>query len=282
MNKLLRSILLLIFFGIFLYAGYQVITISMDYRKSEAAYEAMTGDYVSVQTGPAAAGSSVTAPGGTVTVPAAVPSVDGLTTYRLPPVPNAPEDRLAEEITIDFPALKAVNGDITAWLYSPDTVISYPVLQSHDNVDYLRHLPDGSYNGGGSLFIDYRCSGFDGLNTLVYGHNRKDGSMFRSLLEYKKQSYFEEHPQLYLFMENGAFVLRPVAGFVTPSDSDSYTFYNTEESLRSYLQRCVEKSTFVSGADISGIDRIITLSTCDYTYDEARYVLICQPVPIES
>ena len=102
-------------------------------------------------------------------------------------------------ISVDFAALKAENPDIVAWLYSADTPINYPVVQSDDNNYYLRRLTDGSYNSNGTLFVDFRdAPDFSGFNTIIYGHRMKSKAMFGTLPGYLEQEYYEEHPVMYL------------------------------------------------------------------------------------
>ena len=79
-------------------------------------------------------------------------------------------------ISVDFEKLTAEYPDIVGWLYCEGTPINYPVVQSKDNLRYLRRLPDGSYNAAGSLFADYRCKEVAASgNYIIYGHNMKNG-----------------------------------------------------------------------------------------------------------
>ncbi|MBQ6583391.1 MAG: class B sortase, partial [Mogibacterium sp.] len=82
---------------------------------------------------------------------------------------------------VDFDELLKINPDVQGWLYQKDTVINYPVVQGQDNDEYLHTLVDGTWSGGGTLFVDYRNqSNFGDFNSIIYGHHMKDGSMFRS------------------------------------------------------------------------------------------------------
>ena len=88
---------------------------------------------------------------------------------------------------IDFGALKMVNDDSAAWLYSPGTDIDYPVMKADDYSYYLSHLPDGTYNVNGTLFIDYNnAPDFTDQLTVIYGHHMRSGQMFGSLKGYKE------------------------------------------------------------------------------------------------
>lgn len=191
--------------------------------------------------------------------------------------PFQPEDDPAEgvPIQVDFEVLAETNGDIIGWLYSEDTPINLPVVQSSDNERYLRRLVDGSWNSSGALFADYRNAGdFSDPNTVIYGHNMKNGKMFGTLPNYKRQAYYDEHPQMWLLTPEGDYRVELVAGYVTSADSGVYDFDQSEEAVLAAVQRAMERSTFTSGAEIAEGDRFLTLSTCSYAYDDARYVLI--------
>lgn len=120
---------------------------------------------------------------------------EALTEAAVTPTPQpqaeAPEEPAGEAapIQVDFDALSAVNPDVTGWIYLPDSVISYPVVQGEDNSYYLKHLFDGTPNSSGCLFLDSRCEGLTGRNSVIYGHYMKNGTLFGSLKEYRDQAY---------------------------------------------------------------------------------------------
>lgn len=178
-------------------------------------------------------------------------------------------------LSVDFETLKKEYKDIVGWIYSPDTKINYPVVKSADNNEYLKLMPNGKYNSSGSIFVDFRNEDFGiDRNYIIYGHNMKNDSMFGSLSEYKKQKFYDSHPVIYYATEQKVYTLEVYAGFVTVSDSDSYTITHTEESLAEYMKKAKEKSTFKSETVYNTSDNIVTLSTCSSDYDNARYVLI--------
>lgn len=188
---------------------------------------------------------------------------------------EASESAEAEEVTVDFEALVASNDDVVAWIRCEDTLMNYPVVQSGDNSYYLRRMLNGKYNIAGTIFMDYRnAADLSDLNTIIYGHNMKNGSMFGSLLNYRDQSYYEAHPTLELHTPAGEYQLHAIAGFTTPADSEVYRFFESNEELKAYLKWAVSKSNFTSARSLEDVDRIVTLSTCSYAYDDARYVLI--------
>ena len=184
------------------------------------------------------------------------------------------DEESAQDINVDL--AKQLNNDITAWLYCPDTVIDYPICHGDDNSYYLTHLADGTYNRNGCLFVDCKNSrGFSDDNTIIYGHHMASGKMFASLIKYKDQSYYEEHPIMYLTTEEGTYKIELFSGYVTEIGSSAYTMnFGTAKERAEWLKEISNKSDFMANAmTISSKDRIITLSTCAYDFQNARYVV---------
>lgn len=179
-------------------------------------------------------------------------------------------------IQVDFNLLGNQNQDIVAWLYCPDTSINYPVVQAADNDFYLRRLLDGSYNTAGTLFMDFRNSDdFSDWNSVIYGHNMKNDSMFGTLPDYKAQSYYEEHPTMYLLTPAQNYKINILAGFVTAANSELYSAFNpSEEEKELLVEEWMNDSDFDSTAILTSEHTVITLSTCSYEYSNARYVII--------
>lgn len=201
-------------------------------------------------------------------------------------VPETTESKSAEivadkaadllPIQVDFDALCAQNQDVVAWIYCPDTPINYPVVQAADNEYYLHRLLDGSENPGGTLFMDYRnAADLSDWNSVIYGHNMINDSMFGSLTDYQTQSYFEAHPQMFLLTPEKDYKVEMVAGYTTSANSEVYSIFIPNEKEKVWLmERWLDASDFVSGYDLTAEDRLLTLSTCSYEYSDARYVLI--------
>ena len=178
-------------------------------------------------------------------------------------------------ITVDFSILQAENEDIVAWIYCGDTPISYPIVQSKDNSYYLRRLTDGSWNMSGTLFLDYRCKAdFSDSASIVYGHNMKNDSMFGMLPNYCEQSYYDEHPTMYLLTPETDYRVDLFAGYVTPSDSEAYQLQFSEDEKQQFIEQAKEQSDFTADVEVSADDCLLVLSTCSYEYSDARYVLI--------
>lgn len=182
----------------------------------------------------------------------------------------------AFKIDVDFEALRKENGDVIAWLYCEDSSINYPVVQGSDNSYYLTHLLDDSFNYNGTLFADYRYKPvFEIKNTIIYGHHMKSGNMFAHLEDYKSQEFYEKHPVMYLATPNGQYRLNLFAGLTVRSDAEIYQDKPTQE----YLQKCMEQSTFKADMELPE-GPIVTLSTCAYEFENARYIILAGLEPM--
>lgn len=185
---------------------------------------------------------------------------------------NTQENEDILPISVDFSVLKQENEDIVGWLYLEDSPINYPVVQSYDNDYYLRRLVNGEYNIAGSLFMDYRNdSNLEDNNTIIYGHNMKNNTMFGSLQEYKNQNYYDNHKVMYYFTPEKNYIIELFTGYTISVESDIYDLSVIDSSK---LEELISKSDFESNTKVTEEDKIITLSTCAYEYDGARYVVM--------
>lgn len=189
---------------------------------------------------------------------------------------NDPE-RISEPppINIDFDGLLKENKDVVGWIYSENTVINYPVVQASDNKKYLRRGLDGKNLISGTTFADSRnrTVGID-KNYIIYGHNMNNKTMFGTLPKYKKQSYYDEHPVLYYLTPTENYRIELFAGLVVNSKDMIYQTTPSNEEFDKYLEGLVKKSTFKSNVEVTSQDKIITLSTCSYEFNNARYIVI--------
>ena len=185
-------------------------------------------------------------------------------------------------ITVDFEALRQRNADVTGWLYCPETAVNYAVVQTKDNMSYLHSDFDGNYSSYGTLFVDCLCEkDFQGANSIIYGHHMNDGKMFAMLVNYARQDYFNRHPVFYLSTPEMNYRVELFAGYITGMYSDSYeVFFATPEEKQEWLDSVIAQSIFTSPVEVRPGDRILTLSTCTYEYDDARFVVHGKLVPI--
>ncbi len=185
--------------------------------------------------------------------------------------------------SVDFEALQAVNPDVCAWIYLEGTNINYPVVQGADNSEYLHKMVDGSYNSAGSIFMDYRnAPDFTDPHTILYGHHMKNETMFCQITYYHHQDFYEAHPTALLLTPQGNYKLELFSGYVAHLNGQSWKLqFGTDEEYAAWLEDALARSTFQSAVTPTPQDRVVTLSTCSYEYDDARYVLLGILVPQE-
>ena len=171
---------------------------------------------------------------------------------------------------IDFDTLQAeTNEDIYAWIYIPDTNVDYPVLQHPtDDTYYLNYNIDGTKGYPGCIYSEIENSkGFDDFNTVLYGHNMKNGSMFHDLHQYKDELFLEEHPNIYIYMPDKTLKYEIYAAYQYDDRHLLYSFdYGSEKGRQGYLDDILGiksmSAVFNKDAEVTSDSHILTLSTC--------------------
>ena len=255
-----------VFLGVFIFAGYQLYNTFYGYHAAAKEYDNLNQQFVSTQT---------------AAQPTAEPTLEPTPTPTAEAVEETPA-LVSGPISVDFNSLLSQNSQVVGWIYSPDTVISYPVLKGGDNDYYLHRTLNGTENASGSIFMDAVCEpDLSGDNTILYGHHMNNGSMFASLANYKQEGYLEAHPVLYYYTPTQNYMLQVFTCFVTVGDSDVYAFnFDTRDQFQEFINRMYSRSNFDSGVQVTSSDHIMTLSTCSYEYDDARYVVLCKIIPM--
>ncbi len=189
----------------------------------------------------------------------------------------------------DFPAMQEeVNSDIYAWVYVPGTKVDYPILQSaKDNGYYLNHDLEGSKAACGSIYTEnYNSKDFNDNHTVVYGHNMKNGTMFKTLRNYDDREFFDENPYIYVYTETDTRVYQ-IFGAYEYTDEHLLLNYTTENAgkFQAYLDKIKNRSD-VSGhynrdISINSGDKIITLSTCIGDKENSRYLVQAKLIAAE-
>ena len=268
MPKWLRWVLFAAALGVFLYSGWKIFTIQSRYAKSRSVYEAAAEEFT--QTAPP---------------DAAVPTAEGSRDHTDGGGAGEPEDdTVRAPIVVNFETLCALNPDVVGWLYCPDTPINYPVVLGETNNTYLHTNYRGEYDPGGSVFADAADRrGFEDSNTIIYGHHMRDMSMLASLEYWMDQKFYDEHPVMWLLTPEGDYRVDLFAGYITSATSSTYTIYRGPgEEFDEYLARAQEDSVFTSPVVPDGNAKFILLSTCDYSFRNARTVLHGMLVPVDT
>ncbi len=167
--------------------------------------------------------------------------------------------------------LQEINPDVKAYIEIPDTKLSYPVMQSslEEGNWYLMRDLYGNWDYYGTPYLDIRCDiEAPSRNLWIYGHNMSSGRMFGSLRNYRKKSYFEEHPEIMLEVEEGTESYEIAAvielDLSLPEDGELFLFVDpdTEEEYEKYLEEIRRRSLYSTGVELSAEDHLISLTTC--------------------
>ena len=185
-------------------------------------------------------------------------------------------------VAVDFSALPAAEGVAAGWLYGADTPLNYPVMAGAGNAYYLSHLPDGTKNACGTPFVDAaNAPDFSDRHTVIHGHHMKNGSMFAFLENYRDRAYYAAHPRLYLLTPAGDYRLDLVAGYTDEAGGEGFrTAFLDEAAFLAFVERARARSDFASPVEVLPGDRLVTLATCTYTFENARYLLLCRLTPL--
>jgi sortase, srtB family len=264
MRKKCIAITACLLMAVFLYAAYHVWVQGREYLQSSTAYTKLD-EFVSIS--PTAAGFAT---------PSAIPPSAAMPSPAPMPLPEKEYDYpgiIWPEV--DFERLREINPEIVGWLVLEGSEINYPVAQAEDNAKYLNYLFDGTKNKAGCPFLDAENAGdFSDWHSIIYAHNRKDGSMFGGLSKFKEQSYYDEHPRFLLITETARYVVEIFSGHVARSDSGAWkVVFQDEDEFDAWREVIKERSSIETEVVPGQGERILTLSTCSYEFDNARYVL---------
>jgi sortase B len=183
----------------------------------------------------------------------------------------------------DFQALLAENADCIGWLSIPGTDISYPVVQGTDNEYYLHHDFYKNVASCGTLFLDYRNDlSRQQEHLIIYGHQMKDGSMFKQLNSYKEESFYQEHQSITLYLEEQKYQYEVAAIYVT-SVAKSGDYYNylhkeTRNKQKEYLQGMAAYQLYDTGVTVHETDELLSLSTCEYSSTNGRLIVLARRI----
>ena len=174
-----------------------------------------------------------------------------------------------------YEAVYEQNPDFVGWLSIEGTAIDYPVMQSPGEPDfYLKHAFDKSYSAYGTPYVQADCMVGSSDNLILYSHHMKDGSMFAGLCDYESEDFYREHFGEYEI----------VAVFKTVAYSaESFKYYHfinaeSEEDFEDFITQCKELSLYDTGVSAEYGDKLITLSTCEYSRTNGRMVVVAKRI----
>ncbi len=161
------------------------------------------------------------------------------------------------------------------WIVIPGTVLSYPIVQGEDNDYYLNHTWKKWSSVVGAIFMEqYNHPDFSDFNTLIYGHRMNNGSMFASLKHYKKQSYWQAHPYVYVTDDAGSHTYEIFSAYEVSTQGETYRLAFADTAAKqAFLDECQSLSVIKTGVIPKVYDRVLTLSTCTGNGHATRWVV---------
>lgn len=197
-------------------------------------------------------------------------------------VPNITGDENLPDNPIDFAALQEKNPDTVAWIQVPGTVIDYPVMRSgidREENFYLDHNSEGKSHRAGAIYMQkLNSADFSDPNTVLYGHNMANGSMFSWLHQYKKKAFFDEHRTITVYTPGHILTYEIYSAFLYDNRHILNSFnFDIEDDYAAFLQQTLRPNSMVrqvrEGISVTTNARIITLSTCN-ARDSERYLVV--------
>lgn len=168
------------------------------------------------------------------------------------------------------------NNDFVGWISIEGTVIDYPVLQGQDNAYYLKKNLYKEYSKYGSISLDYRCD-IDNIerNTMVFGHNMKDVKMFNALVNYKDKEFFDSHKYVTFNTLNEKMTWEVFSVYVVDGGYGYAISYplRSEMAFEDYVNDIYERNMYETDVKITSEDKLLTLLTCSYEFDNARTIV---------
>ena len=197
------------------------------------------------------------------------------------------EEEADLQILEEYQTLYNKNKSLIGWLKIDDTNIDYPVMQTSNNEYYLDHNFNQEYDKNGSLFLDADCDVVHrNTNLIIYGHHMKSGKMFGNLNKYSSESYYKDHSliQFDTIYEKGTYEIMYVfRSRIYNEDEVVFKYYQfldaaSEKEFESDMQEMAALSLYDTGVTASYGDELLTLSTCDNSEEDGRFVVVAKRV----
>lgn len=263
-GNVISTLILLIAIGIFCFAAWKLVTIYLDYKTGVDEYTALE-EY---------ANNEKVTEGLEDTMDVNDTMGDEWGDAEL--TEHSGSNRFENmENPIDFDSLQEINPDVIGWLEmeAVDT-INYPIVQGEDNDYYLHRTFQGTDNFAGSIFMDYmNKSNFGQRNTIIYGHNMKNGSMFGSLKDYRDQEVYNKSPYFWIYTPTRIYKYEIFSCAEVDKFGQNYQItFRDKEDFQEFIYHAQDQSLYDTGVDVDYTDTVVTLSTC--TGNEATRFIV--------
>lgn len=255
MKRLVWKIVLAASLVLMVVASVNIVILSREYQKGISTYEKL-GEYVTVAE---------------TSAEAEVETSDETAQEPLEETEQEAEEESKIEVAldIDVDALSKINEDFVGWIYYEPLELSYPIVRGTDNDYYTQYTFENEKNSSGAIFLDFlNKPDFSHFNTIIYGHNMRNGTMFGSLKKLlNDNTIVEEDPYLYVFTKDQVMMYEIFALYVTKDSSHTYDLTQTVEEQQQYVEYIKETADYYRelpelATPLAEGTRLVTLSTC--------------------
>ena len=278
-SKVIYTMTLLVLIGIFVVSAGMLVKYYIESQQSQQTYsdiKDLRGD---------ATRPLPTAPRQTE---ASRPSETSEPTEPTLPLVTVTHPKTGEEVRLlpEFAELYLQNPDLVGWITVPDTRVDYPVVQRPKELDYYLYRDFyGKRDSHGCIYVREACDVFaPSDNVTMYGHRMNDKTMFAELVKLQKKEYVQENPYIY-FDTLTEYHTYQIAYVLTTSASvgSGFAYHelvnaDNEAEFNEFLANCRRYSLFDTGVEVHYGDKLITLSTCEYTHENGRLVVVAKRI----
>lgn len=273
-KKILYSAVMIALAAVFVYSGYSLVSYYMRSRENQKVYDNLAQLVVDRPTVPLPPSIQSTEPAEEPTEPEEI-----LITTR------DPETGELKKILPEYAPLYIRNTDLVGWISIDGTKVNYPVVQSNVPDYYLKRNFEGTYSSHGCIYVSETADVFTPSdNVTLYGHRMGDDSMFGQLGLYPDKAFWEEHQYIRFDTLQQRHLYQVICVFaISAEDTKNFAYHNfvdaaDAESFDTFVRRCMARSYYDTGITAQYGDKLITLSTCEYTQGNGRLVVVAKRI----
>ncbi len=266
-KKILNLVIILALVVVFAVSAFMVGRYFLDSKKQSDEYDKLS-EMVSRPTESAAPTQAPTQPS------------------EAPTEQTAPQKPKEPQILPAYADVYALNGDMVGWIKIEGTKVDYPVMHTPERPNYyLKRDFKGNASDWGCIYMREECDiNKPSDNITLYGHCMNDGSMFAALHNYGKKSFWEEHKDIYFDSLTEYHVYEIFSVFKTSANvGEGFAYHQMvdaadEKEFNDFIAECKKLSFYDTGITPVYGDKIICLSTCEYTLDNGRLVVAARRI----
>ncbi len=285
-GKILYYAIMLVLIAVFLVSAIMLIDYAVKSWKSQSSYNEL--QEIVNQNRPTQPAKPKPTAGATRPSEEGTTPVETTTEATLPPLVTVTDPKTGKEREVlrEYAELYLLNTDLVGWLEIPGTRVSYPVVQRPEWVDYYLYRDYyGNYDPHGCFYAREQCDvAKPSDNITIYGHRMKDGTMMGDVGKYEWKDFWEENQFIYFDTLTEHHTYQIVYVFkTTASLGEGFQYHlfvdaKNENEFNNFINSCKANALYYTGLEAQFGDKLISLSTCEYTLDNGRLVVVAKRI----